>query len=284
MSNPDPVSAASAHDVTAKLTFIIPQATKPYFESAALTGGEPRLHFRTEQREVLIHDARPVAGALSLDTTGFELHRRPSAVDDLWDDRAVDGVYRRELQALLRELTGADRVGVFDFTRRSDAPAGASNPDGARGPAGRVHVDYTVDSGPKRARDALGADTVDRVLAAGGRIAQVNVWRPITGPVRRTPLALGDAASIGRGELVATDQVFPDRVGEIYQVAYAPGQRWYWVPQMQRDEVVLIKGWDSLEDGRARFAPHGAFALPEQDPQAPARESIEARCYLTFEA
>ena len=91
---------------------------------------------------------------------------------------------------------------------------------------------------------------------------QVNVWRPIAGPVRRTPLALADAGSVKAEELVATDQVFPDRVGEIYQVAYGPAQRWYWAPRMERDEVLLIKGWDSLDD---------------------ARESIESRTYLVFE-
>jgi hypothetical protein len=137
-----------------------------------------------------------------------------------------------------------------------------------------VHVDYTVDSGPQRARDTLGVEEVDRILAAGGRIVQVNVWRPIARPVRRTPLALADASSIARQELIATDQRFPDRVGEIYQVAYAP---------QQRDEVILIKGWDSLDDGRARFTPHGAFRLPNQDPDAPPRESIESRTYLIFD-
>src|SRR3546814_1160487 len=31
---------------------------------------------------------------------------------------------------------------------------------------------------------------------------------------------------------------------------------WYYAPAMARDEVLLIKGWDSLDDGRARFTPH----------------------------
>ncbi len=84
-------------------------------------------------------------------------------------------------------------------------------------------------------------------------------------------------------ELIATDQVFPDRVGEIYQLAHGPDQRWYWAPRMQRDEALLIKGWDSLDDGRARFTPHGAFRLEGQDPNAPPRESIEVRTYLMFE-
>ena len=272
-----------ADDVRGALTFIVPQETKPCFESSALTGGEPRVHFETVVHHVDVRDMRQVADMLSLDREGFLLVRHETAVTDLYDDDAIAGVYDRELEALLSEVTGADRVAVFDHTRRSDSARGAANPDGFRGPAGRVHVDYTVDSGPKRAADALGADEVDRVLSAGGRIVQINVWRPIRGPVLRTPIALADAGSVRAAELIATDQVFPDRVGEIYQLAYDPGQRWYWVPRMERDEVILIKGWDSLEDGRARFTPHGAFRLEGEDPGAPPRESIEVRTYLVFE-
>ena len=278
-----PSGPASTDDVHAALTFIVPQETKPRFESAALTGGEPRVHFRTEARRVDVRDMRRVAGLLSLDREGFLLVRHETAVDDLYDDEAIAGVYDRELRTLLTEVTGADRAAVFDHTRRSDRAGGAANPDGPRGPASRVHVDYTVDSGPKRAADALGAEEVDRVLSSGGRIVQVNVWRPIRGPVLRTPIALADAGSVGPDELIATDQVFPDRVGEIYQLAYGPAQRWYWAPRMERDEVLLIKGWDSLDDGRARFTPHGAFRLEDQDPDAPPRESIEVRTYLVFE-
>ena len=98
-----------------------------------------------------------------------------------------------------------------------------------------------------RAADTLGAEEVERIFAAGGRIAQVNVWRPITGPVQRTPLALADAASIATAELVATDQMFPDRVGEIYQLAHGSAQRWYWVPRMERDEVILRENASSVE-------------------------------------
>ena len=272
----------SGAEVRAPLTFIVPQDSKPYFHSSALTGGLPKVFFETEERMVTIRDMRPLADGLSLDRHGFELRHHETAVDDLYDDAAVEEVYRREIEALLTAATGADRVVVFDHTRRSDRTSGAANPDGLRGPASRVHVDYTIASGPVRAADVLGAEAVARILAAGGRIVQVNVWRPITGPVQRTPLALADASSIETEELVATDQVFPDRVGEIYQLAYGSAQRWYWAPRMERSEVLLIKGWDSLDDGRARFTPHGAFPLSDQSPDAPPRESIETRCYLVF--
>jgi len=269
----------------APLTFIRPQQEKPVLESAALTGGAPRYHFETESREVFIGDLRPVSAEARLDREGFALRRHVTAVADLYDDAAVTRAYYAEATALLqREFgPGVTRVVIFDATRRSDSLSGAVNADGARGPAGRVHVDYTQVSGPRRARDLLGAEEVDRLAETGGRIVQVNIWRPIHGPVRRSPLALADASTVRPEDLIATDQVFPDRVGEIYHLAHHPGQRWYYVPEMTRDEVLLIKGWDSLDDGRARFTPHSAFPLPQQDETALPRESIELRSFVTIE-
>ncbi len=206
-----------------------------------------------------------------------------TAVEDLYDDDAVDNQYYPEIEALLRQRFDADRVVIFDVTRRSDGGAGAVNRDGLRGPARRVHVDYTAKSGPQRVKDMLGEAEAERLAVSGARIIQVNVWRPIRGPVLRTPLALADASSVRPEELIATDQVFPDRVGEIYHLAHAPLQRWYFTPRMNRDEGLLIKGWDSLDDGRAQFTPHGAFELPDTDETTPPRESIELRTLVIVE-
>lgn len=270
-----------AGQTEAALTFITPSEDKPFFHSAAYTGGRPKLFFETEQHRVAIRDLRPFAGALSLDREGFELHRSPTAVADLYDDAAVERLYYPEIETLLRSLTGADRVAIFDATRRSDA--GPDGAEGRRGAARNLHVDYTEKSGPQRTRDVLGEAEAARLFAGGARVVQVNVWRPIRGPVERSPLTLADAASIRPGDLIATDQVFPDRVGEIYHVAHRKGQRWYYAPRMARDEVLLIKGWDSLNDGRARFTPHSAFELPDTPADAPPRESLEVRTLLVFE-
>ena len=270
-------------DVRAALTSITRSDTKPVFYSSASTGGAPRVLFDTERHAVLIQDMRPLADALALDREGFELLRHQTAVSDLYDDDAIERVYYPEIEALLRALTGASRVVVFDATRRSDAGGGARNRDGLRGPASRVHVDYTEKSGPQRVKDLLGEAEASRLAASGARIVQINVWRPIRGPVERSPLALADAASVRPEDLIATDQVFPDRVGEIYHLAHHPGQRWYYAPLMTPDEVLLIKGYDSLTDGRARFTPHGAFDLPRHARERPARESIEVRTLVIIE-
>ena len=186
-------------------------------------------------------------------------------------------------QMLLKKRFGVSRIEIFDATRRSDSGNGANNPYGARGPATRVHVDYTAKSGPQRLKDTVGAEEGERLLASGARIIQVNVWRPITGPVQRAPLALADASSITKDDLVATDQVFPDRVGEIYHLAHSPKHRWYFASEMKRDEAFLIKGWDSKDPNGSHFAPHGAFQLPNQDPAAPPRQSIEIRTFVIIE-
>lgn len=269
-------------DVVAPLTFMVPQAGKPYFHSQALTGGETAFFFAVEDHPVPVADLRGRAEAFTLDEAGFALRHAPTAVRDLYDDDTVEGAYFAEIEALLKAEFGASQVAVFDATRRSDGGAGAANRDGKRGPASRIHVDYTAQSGPQRARDVLGDAEVDRLIAAGARLVQVNVWRPIVGPVRRSPLALADARSVAPTDLVATDQHFPDRIGEIYHLTHNPAQRWYYASEMTPDEVLLIKGWDSLEDGRARFTPHTAFALPDQD-GAPARESIEIRTIVVIE-
>jgi hypothetical protein len=268
--------------VEAPLTFIRRSDSKPVLHSAALTGGTPRELFETEQRTVPIRDVRPSTDRLSLDREGFVLLRHGAAVSDFYDDDQVERVYYPEIEALLRRATGADRVVIFDATRRSDGGAGAGNRDGLRRPASRVHVDYTDRSGPQRVMDLLGEAESERLAQSGARIIQLNVWRPIRGPVERSPLALADGSSVRFGDLIATDQVFPDRVGEIYHLAYHPSQRWYYAPRMTADEALLIKGWDSLEDGRTRFTPHGAFELPDTPTDAAPRESIEVRTLVVI--
>jgi hypothetical protein len=269
-------------DVIAGMTYIVPQEAKPRFYSQAYTGAEHIYDFDAETVRTRIKDMRKIAGTLRLDTHGFALLAEPTGVLDLDDDATVETLYYDEVKRLVARELGASSVVVFDATRRSDGGNGAANPDGKRTPATRIHVDYTEKSGPERARAVLGDERYERLLAEGNRIVQVNVWRPIKGPVKRSPLALADASSVAAQDLVATDQVFPDRVGEIYHLAANPAQRWYYAPEMERDEALIIKGWDSLNEGQARFTPHAAFTLPDETASTPARHSIEVRTFAVI--
>jgi len=269
--------------VCAPLTFIRPTDKKPMFYSSALTGGEPEIFFDLEDRMVPINNMRTVEKDLSLDREGFELHHHRSEAGDLRDDTLLDSRYFPEMEAYLRRYFAASRVVIFDATRRSDDTTGAKNRDGPRIPAWRVHVDYTLKSGPQRVREILGKAEITRLEFTSAPMLQINIWRPIQGPVARSPLALADASSVRQKDLIETDQIFPDRIGEIYHLAHAPTQRWYYVPTMKDDEILLIKGWDSRNDGRSRFTPHGAFNLPNTPADAQPRKSIELRALVIFE-
>ena len=83
-----PLVGISAGEVRAALTFVVPQDSKPYFNSSALTGGVPEIFFESEEHTVTIRDMRPMADDLSLDRQGFVLLRHVSAVDDLRDGPA----------------------------------------------------------------------------------------------------------------------------------------------------------------------------------------------------
>jgi hypothetical protein len=128
-------------------------------------------------------------------------------------------------------------------------------------------------------RDVMG-DLAEDLLTR--RAAIINVWRPIHHEARDWPLAFADARSIERNDLIAQDLIFPHRRGEIYGLAHNPGQRWRYVPDLQTDETVLIKCWDS-DTSVAQFTPHTAF----EDPTTPAgttpRESIELRTIAFFD-
>ena len=91
------------------------------------------------------------------------------------------------------------------------------------------------------------------------------------------PLAICDASSVAPDDLVRADLIYPDRVGEIYNAVYSPDHRWFYVSEMQTDEVLLFKGYDSDTDGLARFTLHTAFDLKSTPADAPPRESIEVR-------
>ncbi len=252
-------------------------AEKPVAYNYEPPPGMPMRTGQQEFRRVMVRDARPIAGHLSLDREGFALLRRESRLTDFYDDDLVKSVYYPECERLIREFTGARRVHAFDHIVRNAARMAKGSP--IKGYAGRVHNDYTAWSAPQRVRDLMGAEAEELLRR---RYAEINLWRPIRGPLLRSPLALCDAQTLSEENLVASDLRYPDRTGETYAVTYNPGQRWYYFPKMQADEAVLIRCFDSARQGAARFSAHGAFDDPQTPPDAPPRESIEVRALVFF--
>lgn len=268
--------------VEATLHYLIAMAERPVNYMYEPPAGIPRYNGAYEARTLPIYNARSIAPDLSLDREGFALVTQSSAVQNFYDDQEVRQVYYPEAEQFLTQLTGAARVIVFDHNVR-DRQRAEQGTDNAKEPVKRVHNDFTAKSGYSRARAELIARQVeDPDALLQHRFSIVNIWRPIAVPVQQSPLAVCDAQSIAPADLVAGDLVYRDRVGETYAITYNPAHRWFYVPQMQPDEVLLIKCFDSAEDGRARFAAHTAFDDPTSPADAPSRQSIELRTLIFY--
>ena len=197
-----------------------------------------------------IRNARLLAQPASLEREGFQLVREASAVGDFEDEAQVRERYYPESIALLRRLTGAAEAVIFDHTLRVDQAGREER--GLREPVRYVHNDQTLRSAPRRVRDHLPAERAERRLA--GRFQIVNLWRPFGHPVQRAPLALLDARSLAFDDLVASDLVYRDKVGETYSVKPNPEHRWYYYPHLLPEEALLLKIYDSREDAQAASA------------------------------
>jgi len=231
-----------------------------------------------ELKPMMLCNGRLFAERLSLEEQGFVFVEHRTKVTDFFAPEQLQKIYYPEIEELIKTQSGAARVVIFDHTLRSGNEAEREEKL-IREPVLSAHNDYTEWSGPNRVREVL-PDEADRLLAR--RFAIIQVWRAINHPIQANPLALADAKSIAPKDLVVAERRYPHRVGQTYRLKYRPEHRWYYFPQMRRDEAVVFKVFDSEKDGRARFTPHTSFDDPTTPPNAPARQSIEVRAFAFF--
>jgi hypothetical protein len=264
--------------IEATLNYIVNDGTKIFTETAAPGASDVRTGGKPDARRVTIHNGRSHARDTTLERNGFRFVRHDTAVGDFFDEAQVRRLYYAEMEALVKAESGASRVVVFDHTLRTadDAMREARK---IREVVPRVHNDYTEWSGPQRVRDLLPQEADDLLRR---RFAIIQVWRPIRHPVETFPLAICDARSLSPNDLVVSERRYPNRVGQTYAITYNPEHAWYWFPRMRRDEALVFKVYDSLDDGRARWTAHTAFQDPTSLPQARPRESIEIRTLAFF--
>ena len=270
--------------VEANLHYLVPMAEKPVNYTYEPPAGIPRQNGVYEPQSLPIRNARSILGQISLDREGFALTEHHTQVRNFYDEDELRNVYYREAEQLLKEVTGASQVVIFDHTLRN-AQESKPGENSIKEPVKRVHNDFTAKSGYARARrelEARGVENIDELLQQ--RFAIINIWRAIADTIQESPLAVCDAQSILPTDLVAGDLVYRDRIGETYAVTHNPEHKWYYFPQMQRDEALFIKCFDSAEDGIARFAAHTAFADPTSPADAPPRQSIELRTFVFYPA
>ena len=265
----------------AKLKFLA-NLDEPLVYIPSKGGGDETDHVGNfTMQEVTVHDGRKDKASSSLDVEGFQFVSQKTAVEDFYDDEAVNTTYHDEVKVLLKEMTGASRVEIFDDTRRSSSVE-QQRIKNIREPADLVHNDYTARSGVKRMQDYFADDPDEAEKLLQRRFAIVNVWRSIAGPIYNHPLVLCDASSMDPDDLVSIERRAEERIGELQVALHNPDNRWYYFPEMQMDEALLFKTFDSETDGRVRFTTHSSFEDPDAPADAPPRESIETRCLLFF--
>ena len=267
--------------VEAQLKYLADDSAMPVY-IASVGGGDTTIHEGNYVwQSVVIRNARIHQGAFELDREGFTLLSHSSAVGDFYDDGEIAAVYEHEVRALVKRATGATRVEVFDHTRRSSS-VDIQKERKVREPASAVHNDYSDASGPRRLRDHFGKMSHEIEALLSRRFAIVNVWRSVRGAIYRSPMTMCDAQSVAAKDLIPVKRKAKDRIGEIQAPLFNLTHRWFYFPEMQMNEALLIKTFDSATDGRARFTIHAAFDDPNTPDDAPQRESIETRCFAFF--
>jgi len=266
--------------VRAKVQFAV-KGSEPYVSLVPEVGaGSDKRAGLYQEQEIVVRNGRPNADRYSLDREGFLFMRSGTAMANFYDEAEVRRVYYPEMDRLVKQVTGAAKVIVFDHTIRVD-DAGAQTERKVRGPVRVVHNDFTERSAPQRVRDLLPPNEAEMRLKK--RFGSINVWRPLHGPVETSPLVICEWGDIEESDLVAAERRYQGRIGGIYNLVYNPKQRWLYFPKMERDEVVVLKCFDSLTDGTARWTAHGSFEDPNSPKRARPRESIEIRTLYFFD-
>ncbi|KAF7375462.1 hypothetical protein MSAN_00434100 [Mycena sanguinolenta] len=246
------------------------------------TGARVR-NFTHEKHEVVVHNLRGNESSATLDTTGFQLFDHPAKHTSFANDAEIEKEYYPESIELIKKLTGASRVVLFDHTIRRRRPGQVDSSPGKRQPVSAAHVDQTAKSAVARVHRHLPAEDVPELLKH--RFQIINLWRPISHPADDWPLALGDFRTVDpETDVVPVALVYADREGETYGVKYNPKQKWTYFSGVKPEELILIKCFDSIQDGSvAIFTPHTAFSDPKTPEGAPLRESIELRALVFYD-
>ena len=79
-----------------------------------------------------------------------------------------------------------------------------------------------------------------------------SVWRPLLNPVDNFLLAVCDGSTVSPQNVLRVDHVRKHHVGESLYPLYKPDYRWYYLNRQTRDEVLLLKIFDSKEGVPAR--------------------------------
>lgn len=111
-------SVLAPRDVPTTMNYYKPIGDGPPRSYVAPAEGQLQSNVGQDPFPTIVHDVRGRESEYVLDKQGFQFVHWPSAEKDFTDDEVIQNKYYAEVEALLKEVTGAKRVHIFDHTIR----------------------------------------------------------------------------------------------------------------------------------------------------------------------
>ncbi len=236
-----------------------------------------------------------------MDRLGVSLAHLESRCSNFYDPAEVERVFYPEIEKLLIEFfPGATDALVYnhdvfdrDYTGDRSEDQEAKNPGINAQYANIVHNDLNDNSGRVRCRELLtrnlrnfgraqhySEEEADAKMSR--RFMSINLAKPME-TVEQFPFVLCAWPSFADQPYITNYRIYDDRVGETTRFTYRPTHEWYWFPHQQRNEVSMLKCYDSVTDGSvARWSFHTACIDPTAPPDARCRKNVVVRSFVFF--
>ncbi len=250
-----------------------------------------------ETHEMLISDIRGLSQPPSLEDNGFTVvkHRSVHALDpELFEanmqrggpdsEPAINALYLNELAAMLQDLTGAREVFPVAnalLVRTSDR----SEKKSWAGPAGFVHLDYAPSFERDFLHQSLALSNIE--LRPYRKMLVLQTWRVLVPPPQDSTLAFCDGSSVSPADGLVMDSVIgpPEVPGNSFETrvcCHNANHRWFYLSDMQPDDLLVFKGYDS-QCPEAMNAMHTGINMPGDPETLIPRRSVEARFFAFFD-
>jgi hypothetical protein len=237
-------------------------------------------------KPVTVSSMRAAGGGFELEREGFTVVEAPTQVRDFLDRDEVAGRYAGEALDMVRWLTGCAATALLNSPVVRVSGRGGPRPAGTTFTGDFAHADFSPAAAAAMVRRNLPPDEAEARLR-GPRLAVFNVWRAFSGPPQDVPLALCDTRSVAPQDKQYCEITLKTAAGEELtweNITYYHnhGHRWWYCPDMTRDEAYVFRSYDSAP-GHAEQVPHSAFVNESCPAPAPPRASVEVRVFAFFE-
>ncbi|KAI0440508.1 hypothetical protein F4803DRAFT_577571 [Xylaria telfairii] len=266
------------------------------------------LRRKFDTHAIQVNDLRGRENEFDIHTHAFQPCKWKPSTESL-ESGDIKRILYPEAEEFVKTITNATRVHCFahlirqntveanmEALKKLEAARGRDNISDKEGFGKPVPALYAhIDQSDKGAHTLLGnylPDEAEKLTKT--RWGTVNLWRPIQ-TIRRDPLGFCDGRTTSDEDLVPMDAIPPPKgtrslvyesiaKGDGFQtleVRASPRHKWYYLSEMQPDEAVVFKCYDSKNSSEGRCC-HASFSLPQAANYAP-RESMEMRFFVFYE-